>query len=284
MPAHLATDGRSSRQTRGCLSLALALAAVLLAALAAYMQLAPDASGSGRDATPTGELLVEPEADDSRSTVLSLLEAGDVSSVRLIGDSITVGYGCKGYGIYPDNTSVTAYDGPEGTYYEASSQVRCWANDFRAYATECGVTSFVNAGVSGFRMQYLAESPDSWLGDGADLVVVMLGTNDACHCSLDELHDYAETGLAAVAGRCQTLVVISPPDNARTDAVNLYGMDQVDVMLSEVCEEHGWLHVSLLGVLELGTSDYNEDQCHPTTAGSDKLWEALKTELGQMTR
>ena len=207
-----------------------------------------------------------------------MIQAGEVSSIRLVGDSITAGYGCDGYD-QAATTQVVAYSGSLGTYYETDESVRCWANDFRAWATTHGVGTFVNAGVSGFRMQYLAEEPDAWLGDGADVIVVMLGTNDAAKEPVSSFREYATQALAAAASKCRHLVVVSPPNNQRTDATNLYGMDQIDGALTQICEEQGYEHVSLYDVLQVGTSDFNADQCHPTTSGSDKLWAALEERL-----
>ena len=207
-----------------------------------------------------------------------MIAAGDIKSIRLIGDSITAGWLCDGFGEYPD-TDVVIYSGPQGTYNETSPQVACWANDFRAWASAHGVTSFVNAGIPGFRMEYLAQAPDAWLADGADLTVVMLGTNDACHCSVDEFRAFAATGIAAAAEKSKELVVVCPPDNARTDASPLYGMDQIASALEAVCAEQGRTCVSQLDTLKVGSSDFNEDNVHPTSAGSHKLWQALKSKL-----
>lgn len=217
--------------------------------------------------------------DVDPSSLAGRLASGSVASIRVLGDSITAGYLTDGYGEIPD-TSTVVYAGGEGVYYETAPEVRCWTNDFRSYAEGKGVSSFVNAGICGFRMQYLAEDPDAWLGEGADVIVVLLGSNDAAKESVDDFRSFAETALVAAERRCTHLVVVSPPNNDRTDAVNLYGMDQIDAVLADLSAAHGWEHVSLLDVLELQTDDFNPDQVHPTTSGSDKLWEAFRERLG----
>ena len=150
---------------------------------------ASQSASSGSAATSTSAAPATPATTTAdplgNGRLAKMIAAGDIRSIRLIGDSITAGWLCDGFGEYPD-TDVVIYSGPQGTYNETSPQVACWANDFRAWATAHGVTSFVNAGIPGFRMEYLAQAPDAWLADGADLTVVMLGTNDACHCSVDE--------------------------------------------------------------------------------------------------
>lgn len=228
---------------------------------------------------PTSEEVTVSEQTAPASRLADMVQEGQVSSIRVIGDSITAGYLCDGYEA-PSDTGVTVYSGPEGAYQETATTVDCWTNRFRAWAAGAGMSSFTNAAVSGFRMSYLAEAPDAWLGDGADVIVVMLGTNDAAKESEADFESAARTGLAAAAARCRLLVVVSPPNNQRTDASNRYGMDEVDRILTQVCDEAGYEHVSLLDVLEVGTDDLNPDQVHPTSAGSAKLWDAFKEREG----
>lgn len=240
-----------------------------------------DASGSAdgnaatADASASGQAAASPVVSDKLSR---MFEEGQVQSIRVIGDSITAGYGCDGYGVAPD-TNVMVYSGREGAYEETATTVGCWTNDFRAYALQHGVTNFVNAGVSGFRMQYLAEDPSSWLGDGADVIVVMLGTNDASRRTEAEFSADAEIALNVAAAKCKLLIVVTPPDNARTDATNNFSMQRVDQALTSLCRLKGYVHASFLDTLSLYTADYNSDQCHPTSEGSHKLWAAFREQL-----
>ncbi|RRF89722.1 MAG: SGNH/GDSL hydrolase family protein [Coriobacteriaceae bacterium] len=230
---------------------------------------------SSADGSSSGQAAASPIVSDKLE---DMFEEGQVHSIRVIGDSITAGYGCDGYGTVSD-TDVTVYSGQEGAYKETATTVGCWTNDFRAYALQHGVTDFVNAGVSGFRMQYLAEDPSSWLGDGADVIVVMLGTNDASRRTEAEFSADAEIGLAAAAAKCKLLIVVSPPNNARTDATNNFSMQRVDQVLTSLCKLKHYVHASFLNTLALYTADYNSDQCHPTSEGSHKLWAAFREQL-----
>ena len=224
----------------------------------------------------TNESATSPAADPA--TFAGMLEAHKVASIRVIGDSQTAGYLLDGYDGESD-TGVVVYEGSEGVFTETATSVPCWTNLFRAYAADHGVKDFVNAGVSGSRMQYLAEEPASWLGDGADVIVVMLGTNDACKVSVEEFGGYAEQALTACDEACKHLVVVTPPKNRRNDAQNLYGMEEVDKVLAGLCKEHDWEHVSLIDALQPGTDDFFEDEAHPTESGSKKLWEAFRSQL-----
>jgi hypothetical protein len=108
----------------------------------------------------------------------------------------------------------------------------------------------------------------------------MLGTNDAAKESIDDFRYFTEEALVEAAARCNHLVVVSPPNNDRSDAQNLYGMDQIDQVLTEVCAAHGWEHISLLDVLEVYTDDFFDDEVHPSEQGSAKLWQAFHDRLG----
>lgn len=212
--------------------------------------------------------------------VARMFAAGDVRSVRLIGDSITAGYGCDGYADVAGVGGRTVYQGSEGTFSETPDGVSCWANDFRSYATQHGVTDFVNAGISGAKMQWLTQEPDAWLGDGADVIFVMLGTNDAVYSTPEEYAADAEAALLAVSERCRQMVVVSPPANERTDATNRYGAEVLDQALRDICARRGYQHVSLLNSLNVHSSDLNADLCHPTSVGSHKIWNAMRAALG----
>ena len=263
--------------------LPLLLAGALCVLLTCSCTQAPEEAPATEASTQHEEVTIveptTPEVPADTSTLAGLLATGEVTSIRVIGDSITAGYLIDGYDAESD-TGVVVYAGGEGTFTETPTTVACWTNAFRTYAHERGVASFVNAGVSGFRMQYLAEDPDAWLAEGADVIVVMLGTNDAAKESVEEFQEYAEQALQAAANRCTHLVVVSPPNNDRTDATNLYDIDQIDQVLTSVCAEHGWEHISLYDALELYSDDFFPDMVHPTAAGSQKLWEAFQSRLG----
>lgn len=257
--------------------------------LASAWALAAFGAGCARDAAPNEELEDVPsatsvvvsdtpaEVDVPKSEFARMVQAGEVSSIRLIGDSITAGYGCDGFG---PTTDVVAYEGSYGAFYESVAEVACWANDFRVWSAEAGVSGFVNAGVCGAKMWWLAEDPAAWIREAADVIFVMLGTNDAVYSTEDEYRSNALTALSAVAASCHHMVVLAPPNNAWTDYDKAMEQDAVERILRELCAEQGWDFISLLDAIVPGTDLVNDDQCHPTTKGSHAMWEKLREELG----
>lgn len=223
------------------------------------------------------EGIASQDADHASSWFAEHLAVGEVSSIRLIGDSITAGFGCDGYGA---TTDLVIYDGPEGRFRETAPEVSCWANDFRAYAETHGVASFVNAGISGAKMRWLAENPAAWIGDGADVIFVMLGTNDAVYHTQDEYREFAEKGLTAVSEACGHLVVMAPTNNNWSDYEPSFGPAELEPILRDISNAHGWDFISFLNVLELGSDQFLPDQCHPTSKGSHDMWTYLKAALG----
>lgn len=236
-----------------------------------------DVGGDEAEAPNTPVTVVEHAAPAHESEFAQLLRAGELRSIRLIGDSITAGYECDGYGATSD---VLIYDGPYGAFLESADTVACWANDFREFAQENGVGEFVNAGVSGAKMRWLAEDAQAWVREGADAIFVMLGTNDSVYYTEDEYRSDAEVGLSAAAEACQHLVVMSPPRNAWRDYDPLYGADTLEAVLADLAQAHGWEFVSMKDSIQLGTDDFNEDQCHPSSKGSHAMWDYLRAALG----
>ena len=220
------------------------------------------------------------ERDKSR-LFADLLSSGEVKSIRVIGDSICVGHFIDGYDLPSDSGLVIhPQKEDEGDHYETSYKVPSWTNRFRAYCAERGVTNFVNAGITSWRMSDLAEDPDAWIGDGADVIVVMLGTNDTKRDNPEVFRENAEKALMAADAACTHLVVVSPPENDRHYDPKLWSMTEVDEVLTDLCNKHGWEHASQLDTLKIHTKDFFADQVHPTESGSHKIWLAFAEQLG----
>lgn len=258
----------------GCATTGLGL---VLAACNGAGEKEPNDASTSSPGAPERATVSDATTGRRDSEFARMLEEGSISSIRLIGDSITAGFGCDGYGAITDRI---AYAGPYGEFYESAPTVECWANDLRAHVSGRGVGGFVNAGVSGAKMWWLAEDPDAWVREGADAIFVMLGTNDAVYSTEDEYRANAEVALSAVEARSRHMVVMAPPANERLDASNLLGADVLESVLRGLAEGHGWSFVSMLDSIELHTDLVHEDQCHPTSKGSHAMWEYLRAALG----
>lgn len=231
-------------------------------------------------ASADSEVAAEEPTAEPASELARMFQDGEVHSIRLVGDSITAGYGTDGYN-GPDVTGEgrVIYDDGEGdVHYETSEAAVCWANEFRAYASERGVTDFVNAGINGAFMSRLAEHPDAWLGEGADVVFVALGTNDAGYYGPEEYRAYAEAGLGAAADKSKLVVVLSPVSDLRPESQLVEPAASLVDVLREICDEHGYVLVNLGDAV--APEQFNADGLHPTSEGSLAIWECIQTTLG----
>ena len=207
------------------------------------------------------------------------LDAGEIDSVKVVGDSISAGYGTAG-NMEGAPREILFTNEQELTFVEPDNFNGSWANHLRTYLEGQGVDGFLNASISGSMFQDLIDMFDLWVGDGADAIVVMLGTNDAARLSREEFEDDATEALEKLAERCDCLLVIAPPDNGwESESSELDAKDAEDI-LSGICEEHGWDFISAYDALKPNTDDYQDDQVHPTSEGGEKLWNYIAGSLG----
>ena len=287
---------------------AVALVAVAVVALLAFVVIpacsGDGASGDGSDAvSESTQTDAEETADGSTeedvgasaadttydlanpdlTTFSAMVAAGDVTSIRLIGDSITEGYLTDGYYYVADGSSGSplVYDIGGEQHFEPTTEARDWANSFRSWALSHGVSSFVNAGVGGKKMSDLASDVDGWALEGADVIFVSLGTNDATYGSAEDYRAAAEEALPALQEHCRLLVVMSPITDLR-DENHTYAIatpiSEMSAALREVCEEHGIVYVDMQDAVS--ADNFNPDGLHPTTEGSEQIWESLRDQLG----
>lgn len=285
-------DLRARKRSR---SRALGVAAAVLVATAVGLAVAlwPRSSGveSQKVSAAEGELgataateapaapAPASEGSSAPNELVRMLRDHEVASMRLIGDSITAGYGVDNYedaNIFGEGRVI--YDDGEGSvYYETPASVHCWANELRAYATERGVGDFVNAGINGAFMARLAEHPDAWLGEGADVVFVALGTNDAGYVGPDEYRASAEAGLAAAASKSKLVVVLSPVSDLRPLSTLVESAASLGDVLRDICEREGYLFVDMRDAV--APELFNDDGLHPTSQGSLAMWQTLRDAL-----
>ena len=237
-------------------------------------------SAEGNDSKETRKEGTEVASGNYKSEVARQFAIGEVHSVRLIGDSITAGYGTDGYdeAVQTVDTDVIYSDESGDTQFETPASVNCWANAFRTYAKDHGVQKFVNAGINGALMNRLSDHPNEWLDDGADVVFVALGTNDAGYYGPDEFRTTAQRGLAAAAQKSKLLVVLSPVRDLRPDYMLVEPASDLGDILRDICESEGYLFVDPRDYVQ--PSMFNTDGLHPNSTGSLAIWDCVRETLG----
>ena len=106
-----------------------------------------------------------------------------------------------------------------------------------------------------------------------------VGTNDIDWFTIDQYRANAETALSAAADKCSHLVVLSPPNNEGKLYPNQCELNEVDEVLTQICAEHGWEHISLYDAVDPTSNDLRDDHVHPTPAGAKKLWTAFSDRM-----
>ena len=228
----------------------------------------------------TVDVGVEVAAVASKTPFTDLLQAGGIDSIRLVGDSITAGWGTDGY-VNADIEGVgnIIFDNGEGEVHrETSESADSWANSFRNWAAEQGLASFTNAGINGAFMRGLALYPDAWLQGGADVVVVALGTNDCGYYSTDQFAADAREALADAAAQAKLLVVLSPVADLRPQDSLVASPVAYGDVLAQICAEQGYLFCDTRS--SLTPEMFNDDGLHPNSQGSAAIWSTLKQTLG----
>ena len=206
------------------------------------------------------------------------LEAGEIHSAMVVGDSISAGFGTAG--LAERSVEATLFVDEDGfVYYEPDRHNGSWVNHLRDYLASVGVDDFVNASISGKTFADVAEDFDAWVGDGADAIIVMLGTNDVASLSADGFRQSSTHTLEMLSERCEYLLVIAPPKNAWEGSTKL-AIGEAGEILKDICAEHGWDFISVYDAVEPESNDYQGDRLHPTTQGEGKIWEAVAAQLG----
>lgn len=234
---------------------------------------------SNGEPVAAGQKTASNDGVQTTSEFVRMLRDGEIGSIRLIGDSITAGFGTNGYdeAVSTVDTDVI-YDNGGERWYETPASVECWANAFRDYARGKGVNSFVNAGINGAFMSRLADTPDAWLGHGADVVFVALGTNDAGYYGTEEFRVTAQEALSAVAKKSKLVVVLAPVRDLRPASQLVEPASELGDVLESICEECGYLFVD---PREAVTPEmFNADGLHPNSQGSMAIWQCIQQTLG----
>jgi lysophospholipase L1-like esterase len=248
--------------------------------------------------------VVETSLAEKATTLTGLIkkiQKGEITKIKLFGDSITEGVGATNHVSPPPNTQLKIFDdGAGNVFYEAQYTARSWGNFFREYVSaNFSSVSFVNAGVAGKSAKWANANKQYWVGT-EDVAFVMLGTNDRWdNTDLAGYKNDLTSFLSYVKARSNLMIVMTATptlndfaDDAGTTPNPSYkfGMKEVDRVITEVCSENGYIHFSHyrkmldyayntrtpLSTLLQGRTVGS----HPVDAGHKYMWYILQKELG----
>ncbi len=222
------------------------------------------------------------------SVLADRLNSGQVTSIKLIGDSISAGMGADGF-LVPDDGRKILEDGAE-VYREASSDAASWANAFRTYASQYkfGEIDFFNAGVSGKTAKWTLDRADRLLASKEDVVFVMIGTNDRLSSTLGEYETTVRQLLAKVDAQSELMVVMAPPPSVNDIANYRFAPEGINNVLKRISLENGYIFISHYDAMTAYLEEHPDtayadlmetDTPHPTTRGYAVMWDTIRTSL-----
>lgn len=198
--------------------------------------------------------------------------SGEISSIVLLGDSITDGAGGSDYNGNFSNTLSTNTEG------------YCWANAFRKFAAQRYGTAVQNKGMYGTVMAAQKEEALNFITE-KDFVIWLTGTNDRWDANGYKANLRAH--LDAIKEKCAGLLVISNiPATEADEKEKPFTMQQMDeIIMAELegfvphfsmyqafvrhCDQHG-----------IALADCFADHCHPNDLGYYIMFTILCRKLG----
>jgi lysophospholipase L1-like esterase len=224
--------------------------------------------------------------DKSTVQVGSLIKSGQVTSVRLIGDSVFAGIGCQDW---YSNEGAAVLITAGATYYEPSRNLPSAANLLRSDFSASGV-SLLNASIPGIGCMNFYSQHEEAAEGCEDLVVVMVGANDRGAFdsteTLAQFVSYSERFVSALAkqyGVDRVIVCSSTPTLLERDN---FTIEQEDAVLKALCSKKCWSFVSIhdnfskVAAAEgFDLAQLFNDGLHPNKRGQYVLYRTLSESL-----
>lgn len=228
----------------------------------------------------------------SDSEFITRLFNGQITKIKLIGDSITEGNGARNYSHAPTGNPVIFDNGAGIVFHEPNFLNTSWSNKFREFIkSDFPDVQFINAGIGGKSAKWANANKQNWVSDAEDVVFVMLGTNDRWDsASPTEFKTNLESFLSYIKARSNLMIVMTanPTQNDNVNTTYNFGMNEVDRVITEVCERNGYEHISLyremLSYSETSGATLKtlieEGGSHPINEGHDAMWRIIQERLG----
>ena len=202
--------------------------------------------------------------------------------IKLLGDSITEGYGGTGF-TQSSNIGV-----------ETNTNGVCWANMLREYMTTKFDCTFINFGSSGMNSQTMYNNifvTPNLIDGSEDVVIIMIGTNDRKTNTKATFYSNLKAIIEKIQANGTKVVIMSSiPSSAEEEAIttNAYHMDDVDNIIMKVATDLNVEYISLYKKMneyldlkgeELSTY-LNSDGLHPNDNGYTLIFKLMLSALG----
>ncbi len=245
--------------------------------------------------------------NNSINHIVGLIRSGEITKIKVIGDSITHGVGSTGFqATYGDGNVICIIDemsGSNGCSFRVNTKGVCWANSFKKYIE----TKYPHVTVNCWGTRGM--SAHSWLTRGHtennvfkncleqlitdedELVICLIGTNDRSQgANIEEFALNMTTVINYILGKGKKLLLMSslPASLANeNDGTQHFHMEDVNNLLCNFANNYNLWFVSLYNEVNkylrnTGTSldSILGDGLHPNDAGYDLMYKLLLEALG----
>lgn len=185
------------------------------------------------------------------------------TNIKLIGDSITDGYGG------------TNYNGSQSTSPSTNTKGYCWANSFKDFLYDRYSIDVVNKGMYGTKADRLYNNISNVVSNSDDLVIYLTGTNDRSSSDLTSYKNSVKNIIAYVKNIGADIIVMSGiPATENNEKQYAHTMQDMDDVVKIICSETNTPFISMyqeyinycnLHSIDISTTFY--DHCHPNNLG-----------------
>lgn len=200
---------------------------------------------------------------DAVSSIGAKIINGDITTISLIGDSIT------------DGGNGTGYNGSSSTAISTNTAGYCWANMFKKYLHEKYGTAVTNYGQYGSTISQQMAVFGTTIPNGTDLVIWLTGTNNRNDQNLTAYKAYLSSGIDTILNKgCELIVMDGIPATKGNENDHTFSMQDIANAVTEVVYEKGCAFIPMYNDFSeqlVGASNisqyYDGYGIHPSDAG-----------------
>lgn len=245
--------------------------------------------------------------NNSINHIVGLIRSGEITKIKVIGDSITHGVGGTGFQAdYGDGKVICVVDalkGSNGYSFKVNTKGACWANSFKKYietkypyvSVDCWGTrgmsahSWLTRGHT--ENNVFKNCVEQLITDEDELVICMIGTNDRSQgANIEEFAMNMTTIINYILGKGKKLLLMSSLPASlsnENDGTQHFHMEDVNNLLCNFSNNYNLWFVSLYNevnkYLRNSKTSLNSilgDGLHPNDEGYDLMYKLLLEALG----
>jgi uncharacterized protein YjdB len=185
------------------------------------------------------------------------------TNIKLIGDSITDGYGGTGY------------NGNQSNSPSVNTKGYCWANSLKDYLNDRYTINVINKGMFGTTASNIYSNISNVVSNTDNLVIYLTGTNDRPSSDLTSYKNSVKSIITYVKNLGIDIIVMSGvPATQANENQYAHTMQDIDDVVRILCNENNTPFISMyqeyinycdIHSIDITTTFY--DHCHPNDLG-----------------